>query len=205
MAAVLLGHSHVGARLRSRVCWCSRAIQHATGCSFGVAVVGGSRHLAVGHSRLLASFRFTLSGSERMNNPRRKLRRANHRVRIEDEQPTPPQFSLRRLFGLVTMVAVVCSLFATVGWARGLLALAGINLVACIVFLSSNRRILAALAGVTTLLSLWAFMVGALRHAHGLTTSFEGWVASLAWVGFLQCVTLICWLFSGTSSAVNKK
>jgi hypothetical protein len=140
-----------------------------------------------------------------MTNPRRKLRRANRRVRIEDEQPTPPQFSLRRLFGLVTMVAVVCSLFATVGWARGLLALAGMNLVACVVFLSSNRRILAALAGVTTLLSLWALMVSAPVHGNVFAPSFEGWVALLVWVGFLQSVTLICWLFSGARPARKKK
>ena len=40
------------------------------------------------------------------------------------------QFSLRRLLGLVTMVAVVCSLFASVEFADARCSLAGMNVVA---------------------------------------------------------------------------
>jgi hypothetical protein len=159
-----------------------------------MAVVSGGIHYGGRHPRLLALLGFTLSGSKEMTDPRRKLRRANRRVRIEDERWMPLQFSLRRLFGLVTIAAVVCSLFATVEWHSGMALLAGMNLIACIGFLSVRRWLLSGLAGVTTLLILMAIML----DSHPFASSFEGWVASLVWAGILQCVTLVCWLFSAS-------
>jgi hypothetical protein len=113
------------------------------------------------------------------------------------------QFSLRRLLGLVTMVAVVCSLFATVEVFTAVMALAGMNFMAGCGFYLVERWLLCALAWATSALivaTFASFAVAVLRINGSLRLTWL--LLTVACV--LEFATIVCWLFSGSPSAAGK-
>jgi hypothetical protein len=68
------------------------------------------------------------------------------------------QFTLSRMFQLVAIVAILCSLFASLPWPVALVALAVINLIACIAFFRARRWRTGALAGATAI-SILTFLL----------------------------------------------
>ena len=114
------------------------------------------------------------------------------------------QFSLRRLFCLVTLVAVVCSLFASLWWPTAMLLLAGMNVIACVGFRIVKKSLLSGLAGVTSLIILIAFGATFMGFYDLLPPPCSFWLPWLAAAGISEIVTIVCWLFSGSPSAVAK-
>ena len=120
------------------------------------------------------------------------------------------QFTLSRMFQLVAVVAVVCSLFATVAFPWAVLLLAEMNGVACIGFYIVGKSRLSKLAGATLGLVFTALVnsIAALLDAAGsnsiLKTCWPWWpwwlLACLS-----QLATVLCWLFSGSPSAAAKQ
>jgi hypothetical protein len=62
------------------------------------------------------------------------------------------QFTLSRMFQLVVVVAVLCSLFASLRWYTALFALIIVNALACIAFAAVKRPITAGFAALTSFL-----------------------------------------------------
>ena len=105
------------------------------------------------------------------------------------------QFSLSRMFQLVVVVAILCSLFASLKWPVALLVLSGMNAVACLGFGITRRPIVAGFAGATTILIL-----ATLFYTNwGLSSLHPG--VRVAWpfliaACFSELATLVCWLLS---------
>ena len=64
------------------------------------------------------------------------------------------QFSLSRMFQLVAVVAVLCSLFASLPWGIAMAILSVANVMAAIVFFVAGRSKTSNLASITSLLVL---------------------------------------------------
>ncbi len=114
------------------------------------------------------------------------------------------QFTLRRLFGLVTMVAVVCSLFASLELPEAMLILAGANAVACVGFGIVKRALLSGLAGATSLLIVVAWEANFMCTYSMLPPPRSLWLSCLAAACISEFATIVCWLLSGSPSAEGK-
>jgi hypothetical protein len=75
------------------------------------------------------------------------------------------QFTLSRMFQLVAVVAILCSLFASLMWFEALGVWGVINGIACIGFRIARRPRTAVLAGVTAFLILVAWGLTALSFS----------------------------------------
>ena len=124
--------------------------------------------------------------------------------RGEEELRMSLQFSLRRLLGLVTLVAVVCSLFASLWWPVAMLLLAGMNLIACVGFRIVKRSLLSGLAGVTSLLIVVAFGATFMGFYDLLPPPRSFWLPLLTAACISELATVVCWLFSGSPSGAAK-
>jgi len=105
------------------------------------------------------------------------------------------QFSLSRLFQLTFVVAVVCALFAALKWPLALLALSGMNAVACVRFWLTKRTRMALMAFATSILMLATLLL----TNWGL--SMPQPVVRVAWPYLVaacvsQSATILFWLVS---------
>jgi hypothetical protein len=103
------------------------------------------------------------------------------------------RFSIRRLCILPVIVAVVCALFASLPWPWAVLAIAGLNGVACIGFWIVGRRAVSGLAATTTAL-LIATLVQTdwgMSSPHPEVRVAWSWLVAAC---FGQVATVVCWL-----------
>jgi hypothetical protein len=100
------------------------------------------------------------------------------------------QFTLRRMFQLVAVVAIICSLFATLPWPVALIALCIVNAIAAAGFWIGDER--PRTAGLALLTS--AGIVAAFCRAI-VTWPFVPWLSLFA-VCVLQLATILSWFFS---------
>ncbi len=115
------------------------------------------------------------------------------------------QFSLSRMFQLVAVVAVLCSLFATVEWPKAMLLLAGVNAIAWLRFLIVKKVLLSSLAGTTSFL-IWAALAYTTFDQLGSYTVVIGrWWPWWMPACISEFATVLCWLLSGSPSAEAKK
>jgi hypothetical protein len=118
------------------------------------------------------------------------------------------QFTLRRLMFLVVIVAVVCSLFATLDWSWAMLLLAGMNAFASLSFTIVKRVRLSSLAGMTSsiiLVTLVCTVGFAITVPLNYPPVIRVWWAWWTPAFILELATVLCWLFSGSPSVAAKQ
>jgi hypothetical protein len=103
------------------------------------------------------------------------------------------QFSLSRMFQLVAVVAILCSLFASLWWFAALGVLAVINGIACIGFQIAGRQRTANLAGVTALLILAAVGFAAMTYYSMLPPSIAYAWPALSAACVFELATILDW------------
>jgi hypothetical protein len=106
------------------------------------------------------------------------------------------QFTLRRLFGLVFVVAVICSLFASLSLMSAMVALAAMNGIACLVLLFTWRDRTSGLAGWTAIL---LFATGMFTDWDGPGQTPSGLHIAWGWLTaacIAQLATIVCWFLS---------
>jgi len=105
------------------------------------------------------------------------------------------RFSLSRLFQLTLVVAVVCALFAALKWPLALLALSGMNAVACVRFWLTRRTRVALMALATSVFMLAALLFtdwGFSTPRPVVRVAWPHLVAACVW----QLATMLFWLVS---------
>ena len=104
------------------------------------------------------------------------------------------QFTLSRMFQLVAVGAVMCSLFATVWFPAAMLVLAFVDVMACIGFKSLGRpgtALLAALTSVLIVVTLLYKGIGFQSVRHLVAVAWPPLTAAC----ILQVATILSWFF----------
>ena len=104
------------------------------------------------------------------------------------------QFTLSRMFQLVAVVAVLCSLFASLPWPIAMAVLSVANVMASIIFFVGGRSRTSNLASITSLLVLATlFSTDWDRYNYsGLPVVHIAWPIAIAACAF-QVATILVW------------
>ena len=107
------------------------------------------------------------------------------------------QFTLSRMFQLVAVAAILCSLFATLPWPIALAVLSVANAMAAIVFFVAGRSRTSNLASIASLLDLATlFSTDFDRYNYsGHPVVHIAWPIAIAACAF-QLATILAWFLS---------
>ena len=105
------------------------------------------------------------------------------------------QFRLSRLFQLTVVVAIVCALFAALKWPLALLALSGMNAVACVRFRLTRRTRPALMALATSVFMLTTLLFTDWGFSTPRPVVRVAW-PQLAAACVSQLATMLFWLVS---------